>query len=571
MNKDISFILDYHKKTKHSETSVMSSPHYLDWDNRPNPFKTYTELSTIPLPVDFSTPSMNAILAIQKQYPHYKQFNIHDKTSSSSSIGSAISKTKGFDNIKINRKTLTFKDLSAILFFSAGITREIKYNNNKFYMRAASATGALYPIEIYIVCKDIHPDLKSGIYHFNPAQFSLTNIHNGDYRNILASIAGDNHYILNSPLTIIFTSLAWRNAWKYQDRSYRHWFWDAGVIAANLIATTSSMDITARLFMGFIDDQANHLLALEKDKEASIAMASIDFKSTHNTDYEINNPEIEKDSDISTPKIIPISRQEIWFPLIWKTHESSKLFSSNETKEWINSGLSQIHGFRSFEEDQKSISDQILKRQNLPNEYQISDIPNIGETILRRGSTRKFARSAISFPTLSSIIYNSTRGIPVDFKEDNETLIDIYLISNNVKGLDTGGYFYDRDHNSLDFIKDKISRDSSGYLCLDQTLFSDASVVLFLMTNLNKIIKILGNRGYRASQFEAGIILGKIYLAAYAHGIGASGSTFYDDPVTNFFLPHSEDKSTMIAVGIGNPSYKSRPGKILPSLLKKDS
>ena len=141
------------------------------------------------------------------------------------------------------------------------------------------------------------------------------------------------------------------------------------------------------------------------------------------------------------------------------------------------------------------------------------------------------------FQTLSSIIYNSTRGIPIDFKEDVETLIDIYLIANNVEGLAVGGYFYNRDHNSLDSIKDKVPRDLSGYLCLGQSLFSDASVVLFLTTNLNKIIKTLGNRGYRASQFEAGIIAGKIYLSAYAHRIGASGSTFYDDLVTISFPP----------------------------------
>jgi SagB-type dehydrogenase family enzyme len=564
VNKDTSFIVDYHEKTKHSEISVMNSPHYLDWDNRPNPFKTYIELPTIPLPIDFSMPSMNAIMAISKSYSQHKQFNKHDKT-----IRTDLSKTKDVDRAESNINALTFKDLATILFFSAGITREIKYNNNTFYMRAASATGALYPIEIYIVCKNLYPDLQAGIYHFNPAQFSLTNIRKGDYRNSLASKAADNQYILNSPLTIIFTSLAWRNAWKYQDRSYRHWYWDAGVIAANLIATTSSMDFNTRLIMGFIDDQVNSLLALEKEKEASIVMAAIDFESIHNGNHE-NIPEIEKDSVIPSPKIIPISKQEIQFPLIWKTHESSKLFTPNETKEWINSGLSQIHSFHSSKEAPQQYKGQILKRQDLSNEYQISDIPSIGETILRRGSTRKFARSSIPLLTLSSIIYNSTRGIPIDFKEDSDSLIDIYLIANDVEGLDVGGYFYNRNHNSLDLIKDKIPRDISGYLCLGQTLFSDASAVLFLMTNLNKIIETLGNRGYRASQFEAGIIAGKIYLSAYAHGIGASGSTFYDDLVTKFFLPHSKEKSTMIAVGIGNPSYKSRSGKILPVRLKEE-
>jgi hypothetical protein len=119
-------------------------------------------------------------------------------------------------------------------------------------------------------------------------------------------------------------------------------------------------------------------------------------------------------------------------------------------------------------------------------------------------------------------------------------------------------------------MKERVSRSLSGYLCLGQSLFSDASAVLFLMTNMDKVIKIWGNRGYRAAQFEAGIIAGKIYLSAYANKIGASGSTFYDDAVTEFFLPHTENKNTMIAVCIGNPDYKSRSGKILPVILSKE-
>lgn len=83
------------------------------------------------------------------------------------------------------------------------------------------------------------------------------------------------------------------------------------------------------------------------------------------------------------------------------------------------------------------------------------------------------------------------------------------------------------------------------------------------MADLQAVLKAFGNRGYRAAQFEAGIIAGKVYLAAYAQGIGASGSTFYDDVVTEYFSPHAQGKSTMIAVGIGIPAYKARPGKIL--------
>jgi hypothetical protein len=83
------------------------------------------------------------------------------------------------------------------------------------------------------------------------------------------------------------------------------------------------------------------------------------------------------------------------------------------------------------------------------------------------------------------------------------------------------------------------------------------------MTDLLEVLSTYGNRGYRAAQFEAGIVAGKIYLSSYAQQSGASGSTFFDDAVSEFSFPHAKDKSTMIAVGVGIPGYKARPGKIL--------
>ncbi len=559
MNNDISCAWEYHENTKHSEISVMNSGHYIDWSNRPNPFKIYTELPTIPLPSDLAIPSLNANLAINKSYPQSNQ---------SKTLGNLFDNTTTTTNTKT--ETLTSKDIAEILFYSAGITREIKYDNGKLYMRAASATGALYPIEIYIVCKDISPDLKAGVYHFNPAEFSLKNIRRGNYSHTLASMAGNNQHLSKSTLTIIITSYAWRNAWKYQDRSYRHWFWDSGVIVANLLAIATSKNINAKLIMGFIDDEVNRLLSLEKEKEASIAMLAIDTEPIHSFDSEIDNAKKENISDSPPPKSIPLSREETQYTAIWKAYDSSKLFDENDVKKWVNAGLTQSGNFFSHREDSTPTKEQILKRQYLSNDHQHSNALTIGETILRRGSTRKFARSPISFQTLSSILYNSTRGVSIDFKKDTESLVEIYLVVNNVEGLDTGAYFYNRYYNALDQLKAKVSRNLSGYLCLNQPLFSDASAVLFMMSNLDKTLKVLGNRGYRAAQFEAGIIAGKIYLSAYAHRIGASGSTFYDDAVTEFFSPHSKDKDTMIAVGIGVPSYKARAGKILPVRFTKE-
>ena len=48
-------------------------------------------------------------------------------------------------------------------------------------------------------------------------------------------------------------------------------------------------------------------------------------------------------------------------------------------------------------------------------------------------------------------------------------------------------------------------------------------------------------------------------MAAYALGLGATGLTFYDDDVTDFFSPHAEGKSAMFLVALGHPVRRT-PG-----------
>ena len=54
-----------------------------------------------------------------------------------------------------------------------------------------------------------------------------------------------------------------------------------------------------------------------------------------------------------------------------------------------------------------------------------------------------------------------------------------------------------------------------------------------------------------AAQLEASVTAGRVYLAAYALGLGATGLTFRDDAVTGFLSPHAKDKSAMFLVAVG--------------------
>jgi SagB-type dehydrogenase family enzyme len=550
-NKEIQHALDYHEATKHSEVSIMTSRHYLDYDNRPMPFKMYLKQPRYPLTNNFPSPNLESITSI-----------VDVKQSANSSP------TK-------SEKSVSVMDISEILFFAAGITRVLRYSYGTYFMRAASATGALYPIESYVVCGDITPDLKAGVYHFGPADFSLTQLRSGDYRHALASTAlAEREYdtILTSPLSIIFSSFAWRNAWKYQARSYRHWFWDCGVIVANLLATTASMKLPTKLIMGYVDDIVDRLLCLETLKEASIVIAPIGIGSCPKSDSKGNNNIQKEITELPIPKILPLSqRGEIDYPDIWHMNQNSKILDREEVESWISK---QQLEQRNQNLDIENNAEPILDRKDMSSDTGTPTKMTIGEVILRRGSTRRFdTHSSIPLSTLYSILDSSTRGVPMDvFTNEGvmSSVIDTYFIANNVVGLEPGAYFFNRNLKAFDLLKRNASRQISGYLCLGQSLFSDASAVMFLMADLHKVLDDLGNRGYRVAQLEAGIIAGKIYLSSYAHSIGASGTTFFDDAVTEFFAPHAANKSTMIAMGVGVPGYKARPGTVLPVRLTRE-
>jgi SagB-type dehydrogenase family enzyme len=513
--KDFSSALTYHEATKHSEVSIGASAHYLDWDNKPVQFKEYRNLPSIALPREFPRPKEDSVKAIKSE--------MRDSDAKQIDIGV----------------------LSELLFFSAGLTRRMRFGKEFYYMRAASATGALYPIELYVVSGRI-PGLDAGVYHFNPLHFSLVKLREGDYRAALDDAGSPDS--LSAPLTLAFTSFAWRNAWKYEARSYRHWFWDSGVIMANLLATSNSTGLAAKVVLGFVDSEIDWLLGLEAKKEATVALAVVG--AGHG----------EKPLSMHRPipslvlEVNPLSEDEVDYPIIWETNEASQLKSKSETESWR----------RSLNPSKRTVPPATSAVPLRGSEGDSS--PPLDEVILLRGSTRKFAHTAISFDSLSTVIQASATNIPLDILQDNESLIDFYLVANDVQDLSPGSYFYNRNTSSVEQLKFLKNRSMSGYLCLGQQLFSDASVVFFLMTDLSFVLKSLGNRGYRAAQFEAGIRAGKIYLSSYAVGLGASGSTFFDDAVTEFFSPHAKHKSAMIAVGIGLPAYKSRTGRILPQI-----
>jgi len=149
-------------------------------------------------------------------------------------------------------------------------------------------------------------------------------------------------------------------------------------------------------------------------------------------------------------------------------------------------------------------------------------------------------------------------GVDADFSSSTAPgqLTQAYLIVNAVEGLESGSYVY-LAGQGLELLRAGQFRRGAEYLDLGQELAGDAAVNVYLMSELGEVLRRFGNRGYRAAQLEGSVNGGRLYLSAYALGLGATGLTFYDDDVTEFFSPHAEGKSPMFLLAVGVPGRRS--------------
>jgi SagB-type dehydrogenase family enzyme len=502
-NHDSDAAWTYHDATKHSFASIRTHPHSLDWANQPLAFKIYPTLEILPLPRDVPQTGVAALSAIA-----------HRVTAGPEALPN-------------------LETISQLLYLSAGITKARKYPGGEIYFRAAACTGALYEVELYLVCGEL-PNLEAGLYHFAPAEFGLQKLRSGDYRGILAGATANEAAIVHAPLSIICTGTYWRNAWKYQARTYRHFGWDNGTLLSNLLAVATAQGMPAEVVCGFVDADVNRLLDLDTQREVAFSLVALGHTSTPPPIAPSDLPPLHLET-------VPLSVREIDYPAMRDMHAASSLDSTAEVEAWRSSPTPTEEA----PVDGPIVALPVLSDAELPHDP-------IEQVILRRGSTRKFAHSSITLTQLATMLDRATRGIPADFLDPfGAQLNDLYLIVHAVEGLEPGAYVFHRNRRVLERLKRGKFRADAGYLDLEQALAADAAVDVFFLADLPAILRRYGNRGYRAVQVEAGILGGKLYLGAYAQRLGATGLTFYDDDVVKFFSPHAEGKSAIFLVAIG--------------------
>src|SRR5438132_7950112 len=284
----------YHDLTVHSPDSVRAGGHTLDWDNKPFPFKVYTDIPGLHLTREIdvlATPALAAIAGESAPAP----------------------------------SALALPALTSLLYYVGGVTKRKTYpGGGEVLFRAAASTGALYQTEVYVVAGAVD-DLPAGVYHFCPGDFTLRRLRTDDARGLLAEAAAD-AMPGRRAATLVLSGIVWRNSWKYRARTYRHLFWDGGTMLANAMAAAAALGLTPRLLTGFVDATVHRLLGIDGAREVALAPLCVGPETA-------SAPSGRAPAPIAHATV-PLSRHVVDEPLVTHAHTVSALQTPDDVARW---------------------------------------------------------------------------------------------------------------------------------------------------------------------------------------------------------------------------------------------
>ena len=135
---------------------------------------------------------------------------------------------------------LTVNELSWLLWATQGVKKVgFAMGSHRTYRTVPSA-GGRHPFETYLAIRSVD-GIPSGLYRFLALEHALQEILVQDVSSSIAAICKNQSFITQAAVTFIWVAEAYRTVWRYQNRSYRYIFKDAGHVGQNLYLAASSI------------------------------------------------------------------------------------------------------------------------------------------------------------------------------------------------------------------------------------------------------------------------------------------------------------------------------------------
>jgi SagB-type dehydrogenase family enzyme len=484
---------EYHDATKHSPESLRQSQHFLDWANLPHPFRHYEGVPIWDLPADPPASAVPALALLQ----------------------GACGKTAVKDGP-------TF--LSQLLFYSASISAWKRApSGSRYALRVNPSSGNLHPTEFHFLTRGLR-EWPDGLYHYLPSSHMAEQRASGDFLSKLPGHGG--------PLVFLLTSLAWREAWKYQERAYRYCLHDVGHAWQALALSAQAIGCSSFAVGRFLDDELTEFCGLPQDEWPMLIL------TVHGE---------------SIPRRDPNAGDPVW----WGGHANA-LSPATMTYPLIES----IHTLTKrvvAEPADITEPERLLTRADgigLP--APASSALTFGEVCRARRSALNFVgNTSMSLSQLSAVLRTVAPAFAADFAPTR--FVALYLYVHQVEGLSAGVYRYWPETAQLERIKSGDQRVVAAGLSLGQELAGNSCVTFSLIADLDRAVRSYGERGYRYVHFEAGAIGQRFYLAAEALHLRATGiGAFFDEEVHRYLELDPSRGQVVYHFAIGHPVPDSR-------------
>ena len=153
---------------------------------------------------------------------------------------------------EFSEEPLAMEVISQLLWSAQGLTHD-------GYRRTAPSAGATYPLELYLVNGD-------GIFQHVASDHTLLLTIEGDRRRDLHDASLEQEFILEAPVTLVFTAVFARTEQRYGSaRSPRYIHMEVGHAAQNVLLQAAALNLGAVPIGAFEDERVSQVMNLPAD------------------------------------------------------------------------------------------------------------------------------------------------------------------------------------------------------------------------------------------------------------------------------------------------------------------
>lgn len=432
--------------------------------------------------------------------------------------------------------------LSVILRYSYGLTSvnwqklDSKFLNShqgvlRFYRRPIPCAGALYENEIYLYIKGIS-GIKAGIYHYNIPQHHLSLVCAGNFDDQIAE-AIPSWQVKNQTVTVIISTVFWRNLFKYAYFSYRLQPQDSGILLAQMSAVVQELCLDSQIFYNYNADILANILALDPNKENVFGVMDIDISdfAWHNEHSLMTNAQKQISYEVED---------------ISAYTDYAKMIAS------ANQPLS-MTPTESIDFDECDI------RYPLPSVAK-SDYDIIAISRKRVSPGDRFVLSSMNASIVASILYSATQSfsqLSTDI-DDIHKLFKIFISIKHNEDIEPGCYFYNSARHELCLIKD-----GDPFPALDQAMtrrnVNIQCAPICIHVAIDKSLLASNSKTYKTLLTQAGILYHFIQLFVTHHGLGAHIlMSFNTAAVENLYQLNDKNLTILAQIPIGEFKLAAR-------------